>query len=73
MTDLCSTAQTATKQLIVLEIRQFMFQRNDSRQYTQAAIRQHVKGTQRALKKQYNPAGVSNGMLDILNHNNKGM
>ena len=33
---------------------------------------QLVKGIQRVLKKQYNPACGSNGMLDITNQNNKG-
>ena len=73
MTDLCFTAQTVTKQSIVNEIRQLTFQRNDSRQYTHAAITQLVKGIQRVLKQQYNPAGGSNGMLDLLNQNNKGL
>ena len=45
---------------------------NDSGQYTHAAFTQLVKGIQRALKQQYNPAGGSNGMLDLLNQNNKG-
>jgi hypothetical protein len=48
------------------------FQRNASGQYTHAAIMQLVKGIQRVIKQQYNPAGGSNGMLDLLNQNNKG-
>jgi hypothetical protein len=48
------------------------FQRNDSRQYTHAAITQLVKGIEQVLKQQYNQAGGSNGMLDLLNQNNKG-
>ena len=46
--------------------------RNDSGQYTHAAITQLEKGIESVLKQQYNPAGGSNGMLDLLNHNNKG-
>ena len=73
MTDLCFTALTVTKQVIVDEIRRLTFQRNDSGQYTHAAITQLVKGIQRVLKQQYNPAGGSNGMLDLLNQNTKGL
>jgi hypothetical protein len=72
MTDSCFTALTVTKQAIVDEIRQLTFQRNDSGQYTHAAITQLVKGIQQVLKQQYNPAGGSNNMLDLLNQNNKG-
>ena len=72
MTDLCFTARTVTKQSIVDEIRQLMFQRNDSGQYTHAAITQLVKGIEQVIKQQYNQAGGSNGMLDLLNQNKKG-
>jgi hypothetical protein len=72
MTDSCFTAQTVTKQLIIDEIRQLMFQRNDSRQYTHVAVTQLVKGIQQVLKQQYNPAVGSNSMIDLLNQNNKG-
>ena len=73
MTDLCFTAQTVTKQSIVDEIRQLKFQSNDNGQYTHAAITQLVKGIQQVLKQQYNPAGGSNGMLDLLEKNIKGL
>ena len=66
MADSCFTAQTATKQLIVAGLGQLSFQRNDSGQYTHAAITQLVKGIHQALKQQYKPAGGSNGMLDLL-------
>ncbi len=72
MMDLCFTARTVTKQLIVNEIRWLTFQHNDSGQFTHAAILQLVKGIQRVLKQQYNPAGGSKSMLDLLNKNNKG-
>ena len=72
MADTCFTARTTTKQLIVTEIGQLSLWRNDSRQYTHAAITQLEKGIESVLKQQYNPAGGSNGMLDLLNHNNKG-
>ena len=72
MADTCFTAQTATKQSIVTEIGQLSLQRNDSGQYTHAAIMQLEKGIHWALKQQYNPAGGINGMLDLLNPNNVG-
>ena len=72
MTDSCFTAQTATKQLIIDEIRRLTFQRYASGQYTHAANTQLVKGIQQVLKQQYNPADGSKGMLDLLNQNNKG-
>jgi len=50
MEDLCFTARTATKLSIVANLGQLSFQRNDSGQYTQAAIMQLVKGIQQALK-----------------------
>ena len=71
MADLCFTAQTATKQSIVANLGQLSFQRNDSVQYNKANITQLEKGIQRVLKQQYNPAGGSNGMLNLLNHNKK--
>ena len=72
MADLCFTSYTATKQSIVTKIGQLSLQHNDSRQFTHSAITQLEKGIQRFLKQQYNPVGGSNGMLDLLNHNNKG-
>ena len=72
MVDSSFTARTATKQLIVAKIGQLSLQSNDSRQYTHAAITQLKKGIQQVLKQQYNLAGGSNSMLDLLNHNNKG-
>ena len=72
MADTCFTAQTATKQSIITEIGQLSLRQNDSSQYTRAAITQLQKGIQRVLKQQYNPAGGSNGMLDLLNSNNVG-
>ena len=72
MGDTCFTAGTATKQSIVTKIGQLSLRHNDSRQYTHAAITQLKKGIQRVLKQQNNPAGGSNGMLDLLNHNNTG-
>ncbi len=70
--DSCFTARTATKQSIVTKIWQLSLQRNDSKQYTHSAITQLEKGIQQVLKQQYIPAGGSNGMLDLLNQNNKG-
>ena len=72
MADTCFTAQTATKQSIVSKIGQLSHQRNDSGQYTHAAITQLEKGIQQVLKQQYNPAGGANGMHDLLIANNVG-
>ena len=72
MADTCFTEQTATKQSIVSKIRQLSLWRNDSCQYTHAAITQLAKGIQRVLRQQYNPAGGANGMLDLLSTNNVG-
>ena len=72
MADTCFTARTATKQSIVPEIGWLSLRRNDSGQYTHAAITQLEKGIQRVLKQQYNPAGGVNGMLNLLNQNNVG-
>ena len=66
------TIRTATKQSIVTKIGRLSHRRNDSRQYTHAAITQLEKCIQRVLKQQYNPAGRANGMLDLLNPNNVG-
>ena len=72
MADTCFTAQTATKQSIVTEIGRLSHWRNDSGQYTHAAITQLGKGIQRVLKQYYNLAGGANGMFDLLTPNNVG-
>ena len=72
MADKCFTACTATKQSIVTEIGRSSLGRNNSGQYTHAAITQLKKGIQQVLKQQYNPAGGANGMLDLLIPNNVG-
>ena len=72
MADTCFTARTATKQSIATKIGRLSLWRNDSGQYTHAAITQLKKGIQWVLKQQYNPAGGANGMLDLLNQNSVG-
>ena len=72
MADTCFTAQTTTKQSIVTKIGQLSLPRNDIGQYTHAANTQLEKGIQHVLKQQYNLAGRSNSMLDLLRHNNTG-
>jgi hypothetical protein len=71
MVDLCFTARAATKHAIIAKLGQLSLERNDSGQYTNAAITQLVKGIQRVLKQQYNPAGGSNGILNLLDCNTK--
>ena len=72
MADTCFTAQTATKQSIVTKIGRLSLRRNDSGQYTHAAIAKLEKGIQRVLKQQYNPAGGVNSMLNLIIPNNVG-
>ena len=72
MANTCFTACTATKQSIVTKIGRLSLWRNDSGQYTHAAITQLEKGIQRVLKQQYNPTGGANGMLNLIIANNAG-
>ena len=72
MADTCFTALTATKKSIVTKIGRLSLWRNNSDQYTHAAITQLEKGIQRVLKQQYNPAGGVNGMLGLLIPSNVG-
>jgi len=71
MADSYFTAKTAAKKSIVAKLRRLIFQSNDSGQYKNAAIAQLVKGIQQVLKQQYNPAGGSNGILNLLDCNTK--
>jgi hypothetical protein len=72
MADTCFTARTPTTQSIITKIGRLGLWRNDSGQYTHAAITQLEKGIQRVLKQQYNPAGGINGILNLLIINNVG-
>ena len=68
---LCALPSTTIKHAIVAKLGRLSLQSNGSGQYTNAAIMQLVKDIQQVLKQQYNPAGGSNGMLNLLDCNTK--